>query len=113
MRRMLLICDEFTAEYNVSFNVNKTKYLHFRPSSYVPCNKSPFPSFSLGGNIIENVCQWPHFGHVITSQCSYNIDFTERQNCLVGQENNIMFCLFAKLDSLVKGKLFTAYCSSF
>jgi len=32
--------------------------------------KSPFPSFSLGGNIIENVCQWPHLGHVITTQCS-------------------------------------------
>jgi len=27
MRRMLLICDEFSAEYNVSFNVNKTMCL--------------------------------------------------------------------------------------
>jgi len=55
--RKLLICDTFSAEYNVSFNVNKTKCLHFRPSSYVPGKKSPLPSFSLGGNIKENFCQ--------------------------------------------------------
>jgi len=65
MRRMLLICDEFSAEYNVSFNVNKAKCLNFRPNSYVSVAKSPLPSFSLGSNI-ENVCQWPHLGQVIT-----------------------------------------------
>jgi Reverse transcriptase (RNA-dependent DNA polymerase) len=112
MRRMLSICDRFSSEYNVSFNVNKTKCLNFRPISYVPGKESPPPSFSLGGNIIENVCQWPHLGHMITAQCSDSTDIIERKDCFVGQVNN-MLCHFAKLDSLVKCRLFTAYCSSF
>jgi len=89
---MLSICDKFSAEYNVSFNLNKAKCLNFQQSSHVPGKKSPFPSFSLGGNIKENFCQWPHFGHVITTQCSDSIDITERKNCFVGQVNNLL-CL--------------------
>lgn len=112
MRRMLLICDRFSTEYNVSFNVNKTKCLNFRPSKYTPSKESPLPSFSLGGNIIENVCQWPHLGHVINIQCSDSTDIIERKNSFTGQVNN-MLCHFAKLDSLVKCRLFNAYCSSF
>ena len=55
MRRMLLICDEFGTEYNVVFNVNKTKCINFRPSKHVAGKQPPFPSFSLGGNVIGNV----------------------------------------------------------
>lgn len=35
MRRMLLICDQFAAEYNVVVNVNKTKCLNLRSSKHI------------------------------------------------------------------------------
>lgn len=114
MRRMLLICDQFAAEYNVVFNVNKTKCLNLRSSKHTSLagRHSPLPSFSLGGNVIENVSKWPHLGHIITSQCSDSVDIAERKKCFIGQVNNLL-CNFSKLDSLVKCKLFNSYCSNY
>jgi hypothetical protein len=112
MRRMLLLCDKFSAKYNVSFNVNKSKCLTFRPFRYVSGNQSQLPSFFIDGKLIENVSQWPHLGHVFTTQRTDCSDIIARKNSLIGQVNNLL-CHFTQLDSNVKYKLFNSFCTSF
>lgn len=66
--------------------------------------------FFIGGNLIENVDQYTHLGHIITSSQSDTEDITHRRNCFVGQVNNVL-CFFNKIDVLVKLRLFKSFCS--
>jgi len=65
----------------------------------------------IGGKTVENVNQYSHLGHIITSSFVDDDDISHRRNCFVGQSNNVL-CFFNKLDMLVKLKLFKSYCSS-
>jgi hypothetical protein len=67
--------------------------------------------FSIGGKPLENVKQYTHLGHIISSTFLDPQDVTYRRNCFVGQTNNLL-CFFSQLDLTVKLKLFKSYCSS-
>ena len=68
-------------------------------------------SFYIGGKLIENVNQYAHLGHIITSEFDDICDITHRRNSFVGQVNSVL-CFFNKLDFIVKLKLFKSYCTS-
>jgi len=67
--------------------------------------------FFIGGNIVSNVDQYAHLGHIIVSSFSDRDDVAYRRNCFIGQANNVL-CFFSKLDVLVRLRLFKYYCSS-
>jgi hypothetical protein len=63
--------------------------------------------FYIGGKITENVMQYTHVGHIITS--SVDTDYMiHKCNCFAEQANNVLF-FFSELDMLVKLKLFKSY----
>ncbi len=112
IRKLLSICDVYASEYDTVFNASKSKFLVSaatkRRMSY---NDMAGCVFHIGGNVIENVAQYSHLGHIITS-CSQDCeDIRFRRNCFIGQANNVL-CYFNKLDIAVKLKLFKSYCSS-
>jgi len=112
MRNMLQICDEYAAEFSISFNANKSKCLIAAPRRrrYL-LNKSDICSFSVGGKSIEFVDFFTHLGHVISSDLDDCRDVANRRCSFIGQTNSVL-CDFGKLDSNVRYRLFRSYCSS-
>jgi hypothetical protein len=78
---MLAICDVFAAEYDILFNAGKPKFLVIaarkKPLLY---NDTCGSSFYIGGKRIENVDQYAHLGHMITSNFDDICDITHRWN---------------------------------
>ena len=70
------------------------------------------PHFSVGGNHIAFVDEWPHLGHIITTNRDDNADIISKRNTLCGQINNALR-FFGKRDPVTKLSLLRAYCSSF
>ena len=76
MRNMLGICDSFAKDYNLVFNANKSKWLMFGHTGHC-FNKV---DFHVGGNIIEQVYEWPHLGHIISDECNDASDILNRKH---------------------------------
>ena len=70
--------------------------------------------FSVGGNVIEFVDEWPHLGHIITATSDDKADIIRRRSAwiLCSQINNVL-CFFGKCDPLTKLSLLKTYCSCF
>jgi len=51
-------------------------------------------------------------GHMINKHFTDDTDNTVCKNRLIGNANRVL-CHFGKLDSVIKNRLFKAYCSSF
>lgn len=112
MRSMLRLCDSYAFEYKIVFNASKSKCIRFAPKK---CGRSlslsATPTFYVNNHVIEYVDQWPHLGHVISSDLDDKHDIMKSRNTLVGQINNVL-CFFGKLDSVVKMRLLVNYCYS-
>lgn len=112
-RNMLRICDKFGERYSVVFNASKSKCLFFSSSHrlYHADNRAN-PVFCIGGSNIEFVKDWPHLGHIISTNCDDEHDIMSRRRCLINQINNIL-CNFRNVDCNTKTRLIKAYCTSF
>ena len=113
MRKLLQICDTYAAEFDVSFNPDKSKCLVIpahkrRHMDRAMCNCF----FFIGNRRIENVDSFSHLGHIITSSMDDTDDIQQRRNSFIGQTNNVL-CFFNKLNTSVKLQLFKSYCCSF
>ena len=112
MRKLLAICDSYALEFDIVFNAEKSKFLVVSSPKRRHIHSALCGSrFVIGGNLIENVKQYTHLGHIICSSFLDSEDIMYRRNSLVGQTNNFL-CFFSKLDSTVRLKLFKTYCSS-
>ena len=67
--------------------------------------------FRICGNVIEYVDQWPHLGHIFSSNGDDKSDIINRRNAMCGQINNVI-TYFVKREPFVKLKLLTSYCYS-
>ena len=112
MRNMLAVCDNFAREHHVVFNAKKSKCLYFNSYPTRSRISTTVPQFSVGGNDIEFVDEWPHLGHIITTVRDDKADIISKRNVLCGQINNVL-CFFGKRDPITKLSLLRAYCSSF
>jgi hypothetical protein len=95
MRKLLAICDSCALEYDIVLNTEKSKFFvvvsHKCPNIYtVMCNSR----FFISGNLIENVQQNTHLGHIICSSFLDIEDIMFRRNSLVGQTNNFLGFFF-------------------
>ena len=112
LRKMLLICDAYALEYNILFNASKSKCIIVLP----PCRRYLKPVvdkciFYIGECNIEIVDSWLHLGHTFNCRLDDAEDINSKRNSLISQINALL-CYFGSLDSVVKSKLFKAYCSS-
>jgi hypothetical protein len=88
MRRMLATCEDYAAEFQVSFNADKTKWMVFTPKRRHVRYDVPAAEFHLGNRVIENTARWPHLGHMLTNDLSDYDDIVRRRNVFIGQVNN-------------------------
>jgi len=112
MRILLQICDSYAAEYDITFNPDKSKFLVIpgtkrRHVYNAMCNYC----FFVGNKMIDNIDRFSHVGHIITSFLLDGDDIVQRRNTFVGQTNNVL-CFFNKLNNMIKLKLFKSYCTS-
>lgn len=111
MRRMLAICVDYAAEYQVSFNADKTKCLMFAPKRRYARYAVPAAVFQLGDKVIGNSATWPHLGHIMTSDLSDHSDIVRRRGNFIGQVNNLL-CQFSALHPSMINRLFNSFCCS-
>lgn len=112
MRTLLRICDTFAAEYDIQFNPDKSKFLVIASNKRRQLYREMcLCSFSIDTRCIDNVDNFVHLGHIITSSFVDLDDILHRRNSFAGQTNHVL-CFFNKLDMHVKLKLFVSYCSS-
>jgi hypothetical protein len=64
---MLSISDDLASEYRMSFNASKSKCLILGPRCRTASYSIPAPVFRVNGAAIENVKEWLHLGHILTS----------------------------------------------
>lgn len=111
MRVMLRSCDIFAEQYNVSFNVSKSKCMFFPskgcPSRRVHCK----PDFYINGGSIEYLEEWLHLGHIISSNLNDKSEIFRGRSALIGQINNVL-CFFRSLNHITKVRLLILYCYS-
>ena len=62
MRRTLLTCEGYAAEFCILFNASKSKCVMCMSH---PQSKLYDVKFTLIGNVLESVKSWPHLGHII------------------------------------------------
>ena len=111
MRALLRICDSFAAEYDINFNPDKSKFLVIASDKRRHLYREMcLCSFSIGTKCIDNVDNFIHLGHIISSSFVDLADILHRRNLFVGHTNHLL-CFLNKLDMSVKLKLFASYCS--
>jgi hypothetical protein len=111
-RKLLTICEDYAEEYNIKFNGNKSKCLYVSPARYRVSSSSPNPSFTIQGQHIDYVSQWPHLGHILMNDIDDREDIMFRRNSLCRQINNVL-CFFVRRYPLTKLKLLISFCYSF
>jgi hypothetical protein len=93
LRRLLTICEEYASEFDIIFNGAKSKCLFITPSNYNVHAFGSNPIFTINGQVIEYVNQYPHLGHIISVNWDDTHDITQRRNKLCGQINSVL-CFF-------------------
>jgi len=112
MHQLLAICDPHASEFDIVFKADKSKFLVVAPNNRRALyNLMCDCQFFIGSKPLENVKQYTHLGHIISSTYSDTQDVIYRRNCFVGQTYNFL-CFFNDLDITAKLKLFKSYCSS-
>jgi hypothetical protein len=112
MRSMLAVCDDFASKFQIVFNAKKSKCLYFAPHAKQCRSQGPLPLFSVGGQLVEYVDEWPHLGHIISSNFDDKTEILSKRGKLCGQINNVL-CYFARRDPITKLRLMKSYCTSF
>ena len=93
---MLAICDSFAKDYNLVFNANKSKWLLLGHTGH----SFSKVNFHMGGNIIEQIHEWPHLWHIISDECNDASDILNRKHSLCERINNVI-CYFSNRNSVV------------
>jgi len=73
---MLKLCEEYAMDFDVDFNGSKSKCIVNRPRRTYDCAVH----FSVGGQDIEIVDNWPHLGHVISKAGDSKLDIARRHS---------------------------------
>ena len=104
VKKMLRICEEFSAEYNVTFNSSKSKLLTFG-------NSSGAVDIKLENNPIEHVKGALHLGSYIGQESSLqNIERASRE---IRSKTNMILSRFKLCNTVVRNELFNVHCRSF
>jgi len=96
---------------NVVLKSDKSKCLIFHAKHISHLVYEKLQPFVISGNKIECVPRWSYAGHVINTQLSDD-DIAARKSHFIRQINGLI-CIFSKLDSMTRNRLFQVYCSSF
>ena len=125
LQKLLNICAAYAKEYELEFNIKKTKCLIFAPKFFSKCT---FPKFYLNDKELSIATRIKYLGCIIRNDCKDSIDVSNVQNndvdCKESSDlsrlirsiytkGNININKYFMCSEDVKVKLFKSYLSSF
>ena len=108
LQRLLDICDNYAREFELTFNVKKTKIMCFKPKNL---SKMCVPTFTLDGKDIDYVDKQKYLGVVLEEKLCDNNDMNRQMKSIYGR-GNMLIKKFSICSTDVKAKLFKSYCNS-
>jgi len=105
MKKLLLICETFSKEYDVIFNSQKSKLLVYRCNSNSHINEH----LHIDGQIDQSLNE-KHLGNILGSKCNSNM-ITQTVNDFYVKVN-IVLSHFMHAHSHIRYTLFKSYCMS-
>jgi Reverse transcriptase (RNA-dependent DNA polymerase) len=112
LRCLLAVCEQYASEYDMQFNVDKSKCMYFANSRGRSLFRDKECTFCLYGLPLDNAKSYIHLEHIISSTLSDDDDILYKRNCLIGQINSAL-CFFHNVNCIFRTKLLKAYCNSF
>ena len=107
IKRMILICEKFASSHFIKFNGNKSKLMIYSRNP-----NEPVIEVKVFGEIVEVVKNMIYLGFKLSTNIEEDFsldsvikDFNTKFNIFMGDFNNI--------ESVLKNKLFSVYCTSF
>jgi hypothetical protein len=109
LQRLIDICVDYAGNFELTFNIKKTKVMCFKPKGL---KKLRVPEFYINGSVLEIVSTYKYLGVIIDDLYSDNDDILRQTRCIYAR-GNILIKKFSMCNVEVKARLFKAYCSSF
>jgi hypothetical protein len=106
---LLNICSKYADDYELNFNIKKTKCLIFKPTCFNNCT---FPDFYVLGKKICITDKIKYLGCIITDDYSDCKDISRVLRSIYSRGNALAY-KFHMCSTEVKTKLFISYCTSF
>ena len=108
LKILLNVCHQFGVQNDIKFNSNKSAILPFLPESK---KKFRVPPFELNKDPVPIVDNFRYLGHVLSSDCSDDLDIQRQRKKIYAQGNSILR-KFHMCSIEVKVVLFKTYCTS-
>ena len=108
LQNLINICVTYADEYELTFNVKKTKVMCFVPNKV---KNISVPEFYINGQPLQLVSSYKYLGVIIDSSYKDDSDIY-RQMRGIYSRGNMLSSKFSKCSNDVKACLFKSYCSS-
>ena len=119
LKRMITVCEQYAAEFDIAFNGSKSKLLVFKCSGYLRDAPREYIAgrcyrrdIRVNGRKVEEVTGEPHLGHFLATSNSADEIVDEGVKKFWGLYNSFR-TKFGRLPSYLKGYLQGVFCSSF
>ena len=109
LQELVDACEQFACENDMIYNVSKSRYIAFLPSS---CSNLFVPKIVLGNSVLKRVYTHKYLGVFVTADLSDDLDI-ERQIHATYVRGNMLIQKFKHCSDLVKLRLFQTYCINF
>ena len=106
---LINLCEKYANDYELSFNVKKTKVMCFKPKKL---RNLHVPTFTINDRNLEQVCKQKYLGVIIDEELCDNTDMN-RQVKSIYSKGNVLIRKFLNCSADVKARLFRSYCCSF
>ena len=107
LRKLISTCELYAIENDIIYNVKKTEYMIFKPSSM---RTYEFPPLYLYGKLLKLVSQTCYLGCIIANDLSDDEDIKRQYRSLCGRAN-MLIRKFQRCSEQVRLVLFRAYCT--
>lgn len=108
LQKLIDVCQEFSFENEMLYNIKKRRCIAFVPSWYGAIN---LPKLSLGNNTLKWVDSESYLGAVVSSNLSDGHDIGRQTRAIYARGNNLL-CKFRNCSNNIKLPLFNTYCYS-
>ena len=106
LQKLIHICEDFAAEYHITFNVKKTVCIRISGRGR---HKAPSKAVTLHGSPIVWKNRVKHLGNILTSDLKDVEDIKLKKSIFISQVNKLNN-KFSVLSSNVRAKLLQTYC---
>ncbi len=107
LQDMLNVLHEWTQEFDMSVNIDKTKVVHFRKGPCIPCTEAVY---TLGDVMVQMVDRYRYLGLVLTQFMDLNL--TVRYVAQVAQRALGVLAAKSKSQGGLPFRVFTKLCDS-